>query len=495
MNTRVFKTVHILIALILLFSTLTAGCSSAPSQQQMHSQTQSQTLVKTPADTLVKTPAEGQTPNGLNAGTQLKPVPGTTAQDRTDADSTAGSRPQPRTDVISTTGSQSPEQIKSLLTAFKSITETFGEDPESGRNFTWITSAAVKTGVVQYCDKISFEGFDKPNVTEVTARSYITSTDADTRAVHKAQLGNLKPGTEYIYRVGDNAGGFSPQGVFKTAGPGPEQFTFINITDTQGGNPKDYGVWKNTLDKALGRFPDARFLVHTGDMVDVGQDISQWDMFTTAVQPEFLNLPVMPAVGNHEGINKNGTNKNFKNFTDRFSLPEAQDTGAPAGTVYSADYGNAHIAVMNTQCGAGSLQKQADWLRKDMKRSDRKWKIVALHRGPYGATYDTTDIRRVWTPAFDEAGVDLVLEGHDHNYMRSYPMKGNKAVQEGKGTVYIVSNTGGVKFYPAKKRSWQAVDLQPGIQMYIAVTVSDNKMVIDAYDINNTLRDSVTLSK
>lgn len=456
-------------------------------------QTQAGNLVETPAKAPVEAPveatsqtpakalAEGQATSGLNAGAQLKPVPGTASQDGTSANSPAGT--------------QSQEQIQSLLKAFKGITETFGEEPETERNFTWITSAQVKTGVVQYCEKNGFGGFDRQNVTEVAARSYITRTDDDTRAVHKAQLENLKPGTEYIYRVGDNAGGFSPQGIFKTAGPGREQFTFINITDTQGGSARDYAVWKNTLDKALGRFPDARFLVHTGDMVDVGQDISQWDVFTKAAQPELLSLPVMPAVGNHEGINKNGTNNDFKNFTDRFYLPEEQDTGAPAGTVYSVDYGNAHIAVMNTQCGARNLQKQADWLREDMKKSDRKWKIVALHRGPYGATYDTADIRRVWAPVFDEAAVDLVLEGHDHNYVRSYPMKGNMAVQEGKGTVYMVGDTGGVKFYPAKKRSWQAVDMQPEIQMYIAVTVSDNKVVIDACDIEDTLRDSITLSK
>lgn len=470
-----------MIALLLLFSLLTTGCSSAPSQQQTNSQAQAQTQAKTKA--------QGQTSGLLNAVTSLKPTPETTAQTQTKTE------PGPESQSVPQPGSHDQKQTQSQLNAFKSITETFGKDPETGRNFTWITSVSVKTGTVQYCEKNSFKGFDKPNVTSVTARSYTTRTDADTRAIHKAQLENLKPGTEYIYRVGDNAGGFSPQGIFKTSGPGPDQFTFINITDTQGVSAKDYAIWKNTLDKALGRFPDARFLVHTGDMVDLGQDISQWDMFTKAVQPEFLNLPVMPVVGNHEAINKNGTNNDFKNFTDRFNLPGIQNTGAPAGTVYSVDYGNAHIAVMNTQCGGSNLQKQADWLKADMKNSDKPWKIVALHRGPYGATYDTTDIRRVWAPAFDEAGVDLVLEGHDHNYVRTYPMKGNKTVRTGKGTVYMVGNTGGVKFYPAAKRSWQAVDMQPRIQMYIAVTVSDNKMVIDVYDANNFLRDSVTLAK
>lgn len=42
-----------------------------------------------------------------------------------------------------------------------------------------------------------------------------------------------------------------------------------------------------------------------------------------------------------------------KIFTDRFNIYKEQDTGAPTGTVYFFDYGNAHIAVMNTQCGHG----------------------------------------------------------------------------------------------------------------------------------------------
>lgn len=344
----------------------------------------------------------------------------------------------------------------------------FGKDPGTGRNFTWITSSATKSGVIEYCAKDKFNGSDKNNIIKVAAKSYETKTDLDKRAIHKVELVDLKPGTEYVYRVG-STGCYSPQGVFRTAGQVTDGFTFINITDTQGTSAGDYAVWKNTLDKALGKFPDARFLIHTGDMVDDGQRIKQWDLFTNAVGNELMNLPIAPTVGNHEMLNNNKTNYNARNFTDRFNLPKEPDTGAPSGTVYSFDYGNAHIAVMNTQCGSSNLKKQADWLRHDMTGSHKLWKIVALHRGPYGATYDTTDIRKAWAPAFDELGIDLVLQGHDHNYMRSYTMKNGAVVKTGKGTLYIVSNTGGVKFYPKKTRSWQAVDLQPKMQLYIAV--------------------------
>jgi Predicted phosphohydrolases len=376
-----------------------------------------------------------------------------------------------------------------------SVVNNFGEDPKTERNFTWNTLQKIKTGFIEYCPKDEFQSFNDHNVIIVTAQSYESKNDTDCRMIHKVSLKNLKPGTEYIYRVGNGTDIISPQGTFKTAEKNSDQFTFIQITDTQGSNAKDYKVWENTLDNALKKFPDAKFLLHTGDMEDNGQKISQWDLFSDAVKSELMNLPIEPAVGNHEVLNKNGTNLNAKNFIDKFNLPEETGTGAPSGTIYSFDYGNAHIAVLNTECSSDNLKKEGDWLKSDMEKSDKPWKIVALHRGLYGATYDSSTIRKAWAPIFDQAGIDLVLQGHDHNYVRTFPMNNNTKVQAGKGTVYITADSGGVKFYPQKWRSWQAVDLQPYRQMFVAVTISKSKLVIEAYDVNDTLKDTLTLNK
>ncbi len=398
--------------------------------------------------------------------------------------------------LLSGISAQMPAQAVPLVrpTAPRSITTNFGADSENGRNFTWVTSESVRTGFVEYCRRIDFIGFGKPNIVRTEAKNQTVKTDRDSRTIHKAAVNHLLPGTEYVYRVGSSEG-YSAQGVFETPGRDTDGFTFLNITDTQGGSARDYNVWKNTLDRALFRFPDAKFLVHTGDMVDMGYLAAQWDMFIGAAQSELLNLPILPVVGNHDTLNRNKTNYNSINFIGRFNLPDSGIAGVPAGTVYSLDYGDLHIAVMNTQCGSSTYRKQAEWLKKDMTSSSKPWKVVALHRGPYGATYDTTDIRKAWTPAFDELGVDLVLQGHDHNYVRSYPMKNGKAVPNGKGTIYMVGNTGGVKYYPLAKRPWQAVDLQPKTPMYIAVTVNRTKMTINAYDSKEVLRDTITLTK
>ncbi len=383
----------------------------------------------------------------------------------------------------------------------QSITNTFGNDAATTHNFTWVTSPNIKVGVIEFCDKDEFTGFDQDNIQIKSASSVLTKTDSDTRMIHKVELENLKSGTQYFYRVGTD-GSYSEQGEFWTAsnetwttGNQSSSFTFLNITDTQGATARDCALWKNTLDKALDQFPQARFLIHTGDMVDDGQKISQWNLFLGVASKELMNLTIAPAPGNHDVLNKNTTNANAKNFTESFNLPKEINTGVPPGTAYSFDYGNTHIAVINTECDSINLKKQADWLKLDMSGSTKLWKIVALHRGPYGATYDSAAIRKSLTPVFDELGIDLVLQGHDHNYVRSYSMRNETIAPDGRGTLYITGNSGGVKFYPLKPRSWQQVDLQPNTQMYIAVTVANNRMLIQAYDVNDVLRDSITLDK
>jgi predicted phosphodiesterase len=390
---------------------------------------------------------------------------------------------------VSTSTVNTPAEIP------RSVLNSFGKNPETDRNFTWETLSVSKGGVIEFCEKDQFKDFKQNNVSKKTARSYSVKTNSDTRRVYKVELTNLKPGTRYVYRVGRYPNSFSKQAVFATAGRNLQEFTFLTVTDTQGITANDYSKWKLVLDKALKNHKNASFLVHTGDIVDAGDDVILWDRFTDAAKNQLLSLPIAPVVGNHDARNENQSNPECRNFVDRFNVPKVFDSGAPAGTTYSFDYGDAHFAIMNTQCRSANLAKQAAWLQRDMARTKKTWKIVALHRGPYGATYDTADIRDAWAPVFDKLGIDLVFEGHDHNYMRSYPIKNKLKANYGKGTVYVVGNTGGIKFYPKRYRPWQAVDLQPYTQMYLAATVTRHKIEIKAYDIKNTLRDSFVLKK
>ncbi len=70
--------------------------------------------------------------------------------------------------------------------------------------------------------------------------------------------------------------------------------------------------------------------------------------------------------------------------------------------------------------------EQIAWLRKELS-STAKWTICYFHHPLYSdarAHGSDLDLRKVLEPIFDEAGVDVVLSGHDHVYERLKPQNG-----------------------------------------------------------------------
>src|SRR5699024_5491472 len=116
--------------------------------------------------------------------------------------------------------------------------------------------------------------------------------------------------------------------------------------------------------------------------------------------------------------------------------------------VYSFDYGPAHIAVLTTELPSeAAWVTMMDWLRRDMNASNATWKILMLHRPPYNGNAASGNGRSqaFVPPAVDEAGIDLVLSGHDHMYSRSLPMRGG--VPTPGGATYLIAGSDSAKYY------------------------------------------------
>jgi hypothetical protein len=82
---------------------------------------------------------------------------------------------------------------------------------------------------------------------------------------------------------------------------------------------------------------------------------------------------------------------------------------------------------------------QYTWLENDLANTDKLWKIVFFHWPPYstGPHGSYKSVRYALGPLFAQYGVDLVFNGHDHDYERSIAG----------GTVYIVTGGGGAPLY------------------------------------------------
>ena len=116
---------------------------------------------------------------------------------------------------------------------------------------------------------------------------------------------------------------------------------------------------------------------------------------------------------------------------------------------YSFDYGNAHFVFIeaNPHVFAGLLDGSAvfakappafsaypsvlrEWLINDLDSSSQTWKIVVFHQPAFSsgnATVKNSQMRGV-AKFLEDHGVNMVFNGHEHNYQRTFPLRAEPAV-------------------------------------------------------------------
>ncbi|WP_314588148.1 phosphodiester glycosidase family protein [Paenibacillus terrigena] len=368
------------------------------------------------------------------------------------------------------------------------VSVTMGADTMTSKAFTWHTNPATADTLVEVVKKSEFTDFNASNVLRFIGSSYLfTTTDTGTVRVHKSVASGLEPGTHYMFRVGDGHGNYSTNGSFQTAASAGERTKFIFLADSQATNEAGFKLWGDILKKAMTDHPDTEFVVQGGDLVEDGFKENEWNMWFNAAQGILMQTTIVPVVGNHEVT---GTRKT-EDYLAHFNHPQ-NGIDSLKGSNFSFDYKNAHFIVLNSEY---DFEQQKEWMRKDLAATDKKWKIVAFHRGPFGSMYDSEHIRNTWTPIFDEFQVDLVMNGHDHVYVRTYPMKDKKPVGDGEGTTYIVGGSSGPKFYQVWARDWQKVTDGEQVQMYIAAEIDGDEMKFVVKTVNDRVVDEFRLVK
>jgi hypothetical protein len=146
-----------------------------------------------------------------------------------------------------------------------------------------------------------------------------------------------------------------------------------------------------------------------------------------------------PSAGNHE-------------YHSEDAAPYFKYFGASAGPEdrgwYSYDLGSWHVVVLNSNCdevgGCGAASRQWMWLREDLAASPATctlayWHAPRFSSGKWGPSRDMVDIWRV----LHEAGVEVVLSGHDHHYERFALQDSNGARDDERGVRQFVVGTGG----------------------------------------------------
>ncbi len=408
---------------------------------------------------------------------------------------------------------------------------TFNGEAESSRGFTWYTDEDCNSHIIlaeKERGNLNFSGSAQLySGTSTRMERYFGRSELKKQVVvHRLTLTDLKADTTYIYKVGDAGRGvWSQEGTFRTAAPPGDDFQFLIIADSQGAEKQDILLSARSLDMAFQTIPEAEFLVHMGDFVesyssgaDSFENFAQWQEFFAASERELMNTTLLPVAGNHDMT----SNVFDSHFALEQLIPEGADT--ETGAYYAVNYGNACFIILNTNegyhNGNGRIsQQQIDWLKNTAALADEqgiKWKILLMHRGIYsfGRHMDGEDIielRAQLAPLVSDLGIDLVLQGHDHVYMRSkvlaksqfgeiVPQDGAQVVKEEfkgeiidfavnpSGTTYIIPNLIGSQF--GFRKISQTVEVYPEAvynsddnhePVFAGITIAGDHLVYRAY--------------
>jgi acid phosphatase type 7 len=376
----------------------------------------------------------------------------------------------------------------------------YGADPATALTFTWRTDPSRPTSYVRLAPaKLGAdEPLDMSAVQIVRGQSELVESDGlvndPTIRRHRAWAVDLRPDTTYAYSLGDgSATGWAPWRLSRTGPARPRDFSFLYMGDPQCGLED----WGKLLHEAHRRNPASAFLLIAGDLVDRGNERTNWDHFFLRAKGVFDELPLMPAIGNHEYLDVGP--RLYRAF---FEPPANGPTEIDRGLVYAFEYGDAVFAVLDSNpeaAGPRGAAVQAAWLDRTLSRSRAAWKFVVFHHPMYTSHLTRATpahLRDAWIPVFDKHRVDLVLQGHDHAYLRTHPMRGDRrAADDEAGTTYVVA-VSGTKYCDQAARDYIARGaVNVSTYQTIQIQQDERRLVYRAVDVDGREIDYLVIEK
>ena len=206
---------------------------------------------------------------------------------------------------------------------------------------------------------------------------------------------------------------------------------------------------------------------------------------------------------------------------------------------YSFDYGNAHWTVIDSNPYVDFTDKGLqEWVANDLASAkNATWKFVMYHHPGFNSAREHFEQQhtRLLSPIFEKGGVDVVFNGHVHNYQRSFPLtfvpdkKGvllvanmgakmprgrvvngswkldkafnGKTNTKPNGIIYLVTGAGGQTLYNPEKHndpdSWQKFTDKffSNVHSLTVADVDGKTMTVKQLDVNGKELDSFRITK
>lgn len=308
----------------------------------------------------------------------------------------------------------------------------------------------------------------------VDGRSY----DGGSGTHHQALIADLEPARSYRYHVEvgpPEKAQSSEEGRLATSPEPGERVRFV----VYGDNRTDGDAHRRVVQAIENEGAD--FLVNTGDLVGTNSD-SEWQSFFDIEYSLLRDVPLFPTVGNHEASTAGGEPHMAELF------PEAGAQSLGGGRVYGADYGDVHVAVVDSN---GDLHQQAPWLEADLSSAEARGArhlFVVMHWGPFSSGAQVMhgsneDAREAIVPICRAHRVDAIFEGHDHFYERG---------RSGELTYFVTGGGGAPLVSPGRIAETITAE---AIHHYLVVDVAGPNATVTAKDSSGAPFDSVVLTR
>ena len=361
------------------------------------------------------------------------------------------------------------------------------DNPINGLTITWSSSGAsdsIRWGYSSVLETGSFNGNLRAGYQNNFFKYTFPNTQANSIIHYKLFDSNLNLWTSEM--------------TYNTA---PEQndtsFSFVVLGDSRTG----ITIWNQIANLANSKH--SNFTIYTGDIVANGNNGSDWNNWFSNGNQYIENNIIYHSIGNHDLSDS-------AYYQKIFDLPEVNGSKL----YYSFNYGNAIFICLNSEDPSNTAQY--NWLLNTLSANkDKTWKILFFHRPFYtigGHSGEMNPYFNSWWKAFDDFGVDIIFNGHDHMYERTKPLNRNinkimpvssYGSDSDKGRCQIVCGGAGAPLYSGSatwfiekyKSNHNFCKININGKVLTDTTFTNNNLIIDNFKIDKNLTSNQVFNK
>jgi len=337
------------------------------------------------------------------------------------------------------------------LRVYANSAVTAGYDARSVADNTWVESSITYNNAPPVGNVLGSSGSVTSNTwTSVNVTAYITGNGT-------YNLGLTTSGSTALSLASRESGANAPQLVIQTGGTAPTATRTPTRTPTSASNPTQTATPTRTATASSG---DA-VLVGAGDISKCSNNDDEataklldgisGTVFTTGdnaydngTTSEFTNCynptwgrhksRTKPSPGNHD-YNTSGAAGYFQYFNN----PPAY---------YAYNLGAWRIYALNSEIDVSASGAQGTWLQSDLAANPKQCALAYWHKPRWssGSSHGSaSSMQAIWQILYN-AGAEVVLNGHEHNYERFAQMNATGATVS-QGLREFVVGTGGASHY------------------------------------------------